>query len=139
MIVKKVDIKSEEFRNAVLDLIRQANVFTNDIKNPRFERLRDGWIKDLELDIEWGPSSSESMNFSKAQEYCKNLGGRLPDVDELQTILDRTLYNPTCDKNIFKDVKSEYYWTSTKYMGCSNASWCVSFVNGNVATTSGPQ
>jgi hypothetical protein len=55
---------------------------------------------------------------------------KLKEVDELQTILDRSMYNPTADKNIFKDVKSEWYWTSTKYMGCANAAWCVSFYNG---------
>ena len=129
MIKKMVDITSKEFKEAVLKVINQCEDL---IDNLRYERLPDGWIKDHETDLEWGPSSPNSMNYAKAKEYCANLKGRLPTVDELQTILDRTLHNPTCDKKVFKDVKSEWYWTSSKYMGCDSAAWCVSFAFGNV-------
>lgn len=135
MLKRTVEINSKEFKEAVLSIFKESTKFINDIENPRYERLFDGWIKDYELGLDLGPSSSESMNYTKAQEYCKNLGGRLPTVDELNAIIDRTLYNPACDQKVFKDVKSQYYWCSDKYMGCPNAYWCVSFDNGFVSTS----
>lgn len=127
MIKKTVVIGSEEFKNAVLAVIKQAKNIIDDIENPRFERLYDGWIKDLELGIEWGLGSSESMTFTKAEEYCKSLGGRLPTVDELNSIIDRSVHSPACDKKVFKDMKSEYYWTSDKYVASLGYRWVVGF------------
>lgn len=132
MLKKTVVIGTEEFRKAVLEVLRETKFIVNDIENPRFERLFDGWVRDQETGLDWGPSSLEAMTNAKAQEYCKNLGGRLPSVDELQSILDRTMHNPACDKKVFKDVKPEWYWTSTKYAGNSSCSWCVSFSYGRV-------
>lgn len=132
MIKRTVQIGSEEFKNAVLDVIKQAKSIVNDIENPRFERLADGWIKDKDLNLEWGPSSSESMNFKRAEEYCTSLGGRLPTVDELFSLVDRNVFNPATDKKVFKDVRSEWYWTSDKYVGTSSARWVVIFIFGNV-------
>lgn len=132
MLKRTIDINSPEFEKAVLKIIQKIKPIINDIEDPRFERLADGWIKDNALDLEWGPSSSESMIYSKAEEYCKILGGRLPTVDELQTLIDRTVYNPATNKQAFKDVKSEYYWTSTKYVAYDKYRWVVGFYNGNV-------
>jgi hypothetical protein len=126
--IQVVEINSEEFKNAVLALISKVSPF----KSNRFIALPDGWIRDLTTGLDWGKSSDKAMNFNAAKEYCEKEGGRLPTVGELQTILDRSMYNPTADKNIFKDVKSEWYWTSTKYAGNSSCSWCVSFSLGNV-------
>ncbi len=131
---KLVDVKSEEFKKCVREIIKDASeiIKSSPVRIDHFIILSDGWILDVKTGLEWGPSSDKSMNFSKSEEYCKNLGGRLPSVDELQTILDRSMHNPTADKNIFKDVKSEWYWTGTKYAGVGGASWCVSFYNGCV-------
>lgn len=124
--VKVFNDKDEKLVEHV-EIIPEANA-----PMPRFIKLPDGWIRDLNHGLDWGSSSSESMNFSEAKEYCKSVGGRMPTVDELQTILDRSMYNPTADKKVFKDVKSEWYWTSSKYAGNSSCSWCVSFFLGNV-------
>lgn len=132
MLNNTVRIGSEEFKNAVLDVVKKYNLIINDIEDHRFQRLSDGWIKDLELDIEWGPSSSEGMVFSKAQEYCKSLGGRLPTVDELFSLVDRNIDNPCVNKKTFKDMKSEYYWTSEITSWNKNARWVVGFNYGNV-------
>lgn len=118
-----VDINSPEFENKVWEILSKKGI-------KMF--CKDGWYKDAKTQLEWGPTSSKAMNLKEANEYCEALGGRLPTVDELQTILDRTLYNPACDQKLFPDVKSEWYWSSTKYMGFSGASFVVSFGSGLV-------
>lgn len=98
----------------------------------RFQILKDGWIKDNQTGLEWGPSSKESLNFKDAEKYCKENGGRLPTRVELESIQDLTKYNPCIDKDIFKDTFSSWYWSSTKCAWNSSVSWCVSFYDGLV-------
>ena len=59
-------------------------------------------------------------------------GWRLPTVDELQTILDRSRHCPAADTERFPDTQSEPYWSSTPFSWDSDARWVVNFHNGYV-------
>ncbi|MDP2141329.1 MAG: DUF1566 domain-containing protein [Gammaproteobacteria bacterium] len=59
-------------------------------------------------------------------------GWRLPTVDELQTILDRSRYNPAIDTEKFPDTKSTWYWTSSPCAWDASARWVVYFSYGSV-------
>jgi len=37
--------------------------------------------------LNWSDASSSSMNWDAAVDYCKNLGGRLPTISELRTLI----------------------------------------------------
>jgi len=102
------------------------------IENNRFKILDGGWIQDKELGIDWGPSSGKSMNHEKAIKWAEDKGGRLPAVEELRTIVDYERSDPATDIEIFKDMKSSWYWTNTPVAGCSVLAWCVSFGYGIV-------
>ena len=59
-------------------------------------------------------------------------GWRLPTVDELQTILDRSRHSPAADPDRFPDTQSEPYWSSTPCSWDSGARWVVYFYSGYV-------
>ena len=59
-------------------------------------------------------------------------GWRLPTVDELQTILDRSRHSPSADTERFPDTQSEPYWSSTPCSWDSDARWVVHFYYGSV-------
>lgn len=59
-------------------------------------------------------------------------GWRLPTVDELQTILDRSRHSPAADTERFPDTQSEPYWTSTPCSWDSDARLVVLFLYGSV-------
>jgi len=101
-------------------------------KTVRFVKLSDGWVRDAKTGLEWGQSSPDMMNWEKAKAYCKSVGGRLPTVMELESLVDRTKHEPAIDKDSFPGIKSSWYWTSESVAGHSSSAWCVSFHYGDV-------
>ena len=114
-------------------VVQDKPTFIKLLRDPnRFRKLEDGWVRDSLLGIEWGPSSRESMTFKQAQAYCKKLKARLPEVNELQSLVDYTKYDPAIDTSIFADTVSNWYWSGTTHAGHSDYAWIVSFYNGFV-------
>lgn len=95
----------------------------------RFKELKDGWIKDAQLGLDWGPSSDETMTFKKAQEYCKKLGARLPESQELMSLID---HSKRCPASVLDMKHDDWYWTGTVVAGYPDYAWCVSFNGGSV-------
>jgi hypothetical protein len=52
---------------------------------------------------------------------------RLPNIRELQTIVDRSVYSPSIDSTAFPNTPSEYFWSGSLWVGDSNAVWVVYF------------
>jgi hypothetical protein len=55
---------------------------------------------------------------------------RLPTITELKSIVDYTKDNPAI-KNGFKNVVSDFYWTSSPNVADSSGTWVVNFSYGN--------
>ncbi len=77
---------------------------------------------------------------SSAQGYCSNLtkGGytdwRVPNVVELQSLVDYTLGNPGVPINIgaFPSPLSGHFWASSIYVASQTNSWNIYFINSGV-------
>jgi hypothetical protein len=99
-----------------------------------FGNFRDngnGTVTDLATWLTWQQDNGGTMNWGAALEYCEGLtlGGysdwRLPNVKELESIVDNTRYNPTINTTYlsipdiqgtycpYEDVVELYYWSST--------------------------
>jgi len=114
----------------------EVNQFLKLLRDPnRFKKLDDGWVRDNLCGIEWGPSSEERMPWAKAKDYCAKLKGRLPEVNELQSLVDYSKHDPAIDKSLFPDTKSSWYWTGTKVAGGFGYAWLVTFDYGDVANS----
>lgn len=56
---------------------------------------------------------------------------RLPTVEELFLLVDRTKMDPAINKVFFSTCKSSWYWTSTRYAASpADYAWFVGFANG---------
>lgn len=94
-------------------------------KQVRFKNLDDGWIKDSLLGLDWGPSSKNVMDFKSAQEYCEKLDARLPESNELMSLIDHSTHKPA---SVLEDMKyDDWYWTGTDVAGYPEFAWCVDF------------
>lgn len=91
--------------------------------------------------LEWSDTllEGERVRFNEAKKAVDSLGEgwRLPTVDELQTILDRTRHSPAANLETHPDTKPAPYWTSSPCAWSSSARWVVSFYGGVVDVNGG--
>ena len=79
-----------------------------------------------------------TMNWQAALAYCEGLdwGGhtdwRLPDVNELASLVDDSRSSPAIDPAAFPATPSSYFWSSSSYAASSSDAWGVSFNYGYV-------
>jgi hypothetical protein len=99
----------------------------------------DGTVTDTETGLMWQQASTSGYYFwQEALLYAEflSLAGyddwRLPNRNELQSIVDYAHYNPTINTSVFPGTASSYYWSSTTYANGYINAWVVSFNYGNL-------
>ena len=93
---------------------------------------------DSKTGLTWQDNSAvkeTKMTWQDAKSYCSelSLGGysdwRLPNIKELQSIVDISRYNPAIKKG-FKYVSTYEYWSSSVSVLNTKYAWVVDFKNG---------
>jgi len=109
--------------------------------NPHsYTDLGNGIVRDNVTGLEWQQATAPgTYTWAQAITYCENLtlpaGGysdwRLPNRNELQTLVDYSRYNPA---TTFPNTQASYYWSSTTYVYDTSLAWYVGFYDGVHAT-----
>lgn len=95
-------------------------------------------VRDTKLGLDWSAEdvAGGERNWADAKTACEQLtlcgtkNWRLPTVEELFLLADRTRREPAIDVAFFPTCKSAWYWTSSPYAGDSDDAWIVSFSGG---------
>jgi hypothetical protein len=96
-------------------------------------------VTDTQLGLVWQDDSSAAStkkSWQDAQSYCTNLslGGysdwRLPNYDELLSIVDYDRYDPAIMPSFENVSTSGGYWSSSTYVSSTELAWVVDFKNG---------
>ena len=58
---------------------------------------------------------------------------RLPNVKELSRLADKSRQNPAIDSAAFPNTPSQWFWSSSPYVGSASYAWFVYFSYGNVS------
>jgi hypothetical protein len=106
---------------------------------PRFIDNGDGTVTDTLHGLMWSKATltPDCTTHAKAEKACSdlNLAGhtdwRLPTIEELFLLADRSRHEPAIDTEAFPDTQSDWYWSSTISAWSSFYAWIVSFLNGN--------
>jgi hypothetical protein len=94
-------------------------------------------VLDTRTNLMWAVEVSKRLTWKKALEAPKKLaiGGfkdwRLPTVEELFCLADRTRSVPAIDTDFFPDTPSDWFWSSTPWAASpSDYAWLVYFYDG---------
>jgi Protein of unknown function (DUF1566) len=95
-------------------------------------------VLDTKQGVMFTVSESEKMEQPEAVQYVKTLevgnfkDWRLPSVEELFLLADRSRVSPAIDIDFFPGTKSDWYWTGTLYASSpGDCAWVVNFSVGN--------
>jgi len=99
-------------------------------------------VTDGSTGLQWQDDAIGSiMVWRAAIDYCENLtldtysDWRLPNLNELISIVDDTKVSPSIDTTVFQNTASAsgHYWSSTSYRSSYRA-WYVDFNEGTTVT-----
>ena len=98
----------------------------------------DGYADD-DGAICYGYDNLDSSTFCNTQAYtsrvnsqglCGQTDWRMPDINELHSIVHQGKINPTIDASYFPNTVSSYFWSSSPYASSSNGAWELNFGSG---------
>ena len=73
----------------------------------------------------------QAVALTNAVPFAGQSDWRLPNIRELQTILDRSVYSPSIDPAAFPNTPASYFWSASAYAYSSYYAWSVFFSNSN--------
>ncbi|MCB2181065.1 MAG: DUF1566 domain-containing protein [Desulfobulbaceae bacterium] len=98
----------------------------------------DGTVTDINTGLTWLQSSLGPFTWQQALAEAERLvqgektDWRLPNRNELQSIVFYSRHTPAIDNTVFDNTQSSGYWTSTTNRANPAAAWLVNFQYGNV-------
>ncbi len=82
--------------------------------------------------------NAEAQRQAKLEEACKAVTCAgfsdwvMPEIEELQLVVDRTRYNPALDPEYFRDIPIDWLWSKTPAAWSALSAWLVSADYGGV-------
>ncbi len=99
----------------------------------------DGTVTDTGTGLMWQQATApDNYTWEQALTYCENLelstytDWRLPTAKELESLTDKSRFNPAINTAYFPDTALFLYWTSTTEQNSSGNAWNVGFRYGYV-------
>ena len=105
------------------------------VLNAEISRDSNGIVTDTNTNLQWQDDAVGSMmSWEAAIAQCEGLeldgtGWRLPNINELKSIVDKSKVNPALVDGFVK-TSSNRYWSSTTYELFKNHAWYVTFYSG---------
>jgi hypothetical protein len=94
----------------------------------RFTVNAGGTVTDNMTHLTWQQAASASTyTWAEASTYCTD-GWRLPDIRELQSLVDERRYTPAIDSTAFPNTPYLSFWSASRYPASdTDAAWIVNF------------
>lgn len=98
----------------------------------------DGTVTDTGSGLMWLKATQGLLPWEEAIKYCEDgiWAGhddwRLPNRNELQSLVNYSRFSPSIDTSVFPDTASYNYWSSTTHATYPENAWFVNFNYGYV-------
>jgi len=112
---------------------------------PSYTDNGDGTITDNRTGLMWAKDGNgagcysggtrtweQALSFAEGLTFATYSDWRLPNVKELQSIVDYGEYDPSINTTYFPNTYPGYYWSATTYVGDTSYAWDVHFGVGSV-------
>ncbi|MBU2513795.1 DUF1566 domain-containing protein [bacterium] len=102
----------------------------------------DGTVTDNTTGLIWQQAEAGSLTWESAISYCEGLSltgkddWRLPNIVELESIIDDSIHSPAVNLALFPGVTSNGYWSSTTHAELTFHAMYSHFQVGNVGSFS---
>jgi hypothetical protein len=80
-------------------------------------------------------SWADGLQAATAQQFAGYADWRLPNKNELESIVKSSCASPSINATVFPATPSAYFWSSTPYAAVSHAAWSVDFGFGLVVAS----
>ena len=77
----------------------------------------------------------QAVALTNAVPFAGQSDWRLPNIRELQTILDRSVYSPSIDPAAFPNTPASNFWSVSTYAGDWDGAWIVNFDVGSAGNS----
>lgn len=100
----------------------------------------DKTISDKNTLLMWQKEDGGTMIWEAAIQRCETLrlgehnDWRLPNIKELESIIDHKKIGPAIDQNYFSSAMSAGYWSSTTFINNSEQAWAIYFYDGYIGS-----
>ncbi|MCP4750316.1 MAG: DUF1566 domain-containing protein [Proteobacteria bacterium] len=124
---------------ALILIVHSSGVAMADYRTRSAKKsVKSKTVIDDATDLEWQVNEAGKKTWNLAVRYCRNLntGGktdwRLPTIEELLTLIEYLKSHPAIGKNVFENVRSAYYWSSSTRTHSADRAWLVFFNSSDV-------
>ncbi len=113
-----------------------GQTWSEDLKTCAGDPIRRSWQQALQVvpDINSGTSNADNDN---AAGFAGQTDWRLPNRNELESIVERRCYAPAINATIFPGVPvtdlSIWFWSSSPHSAYPERAWAVDFYRGEIA------
>lgn len=91
------------------------------------------WVTNpVDAGISGTPNWEGAITLCEGLTYAGFTDWRLPNINELVSIVDFSRQSPSINKAYFLNTQTSYYWSSTTYVPSSSFAWLVYFNNGHM-------
>ena len=125
-------------RQILLVIVFTLSLFVQSSVRAEFINHGDGTVTDTETGLMWQQNTASPMDWRNALVYAEELelaghsDWRLPDRNELQSLVDYSRNNLAIDPEAFPGTRSSNYWSSTTHASNNEIAWYVHFYDGLV-------
>ena len=88
------------------------------------------WTKTIGNEVTW----KAALKYCEDLEYAGETNWRLPNINELASLIDYSRYNPASQ---FPGINSLNLWSSTSYIGYTSSAWIADMSSGTVLINNG--
>ena len=81
--------------------------------------------------FDWSAANAEVMRWNKLDEKMK---WRLPTIDELSTLVERTCKAPAINTHLFPGMSAWTFWSTTPFSINGDYQWVIDLSNGDIYT-----